>query len=252
MKNPGIKGNANTTLLIQSIKKAAKQYPTLSKEEERALIDKYRDDREKLNQLLVMHNIRAVFNMAKRYVNKTYDFDGIVMDGMRGLSEAAFLFDIDKGTKFITYATWWIRKRMTQNFYGRQVDLDKKTMSLNEKSNAVNSDGDGTQLESFVNEYIDPTCTSQMSTRSQLSNEEETRLCQKLFECVESNDNLSAQDKAIFKDIYVNQQCPKNLQLKYNLSTHDINQIKSKVLSYCRDVLENQYQIKSYYDLHDE
>ena len=251
MKNPGIKGNANTTLLIASIKKAAKQYGTLSKDEERALIEKYKNNRTTLNQLLVMHNVRAVFNMAKKYKNKTYDFDGLVMDGMRGLSEAATLFDITKGIKFITYAMWWIRKRMTANFYGKQTEVDKRTLSLNAKGMTADN-GDGTQLENFVNEYIDPSCSSIKSSRSILSGTEEQKICQHLFEYVENNESLSAQDKAVFKDIYWNQERPKDISLKYNLSTHDINQIKAKVLNVCKDVLVNQYQIKSYHDLHDE
>ena len=251
MKNPGIKGNANTTKLIASIKNAAEQYKTLNKDEERAMIDKYRHDRVTLNKLLVMHNVRAVFNMAKKYKNKTYDFDGVVMDGMRGLAEAASLFDIDKGIKFITYAMWWIRKRMTANFYGKQTEIDKRTLSLNAKGMSVDN-GDGAQLESFVNDYIDVSCTHIKTLKNEISSSEEQKICKELFDYVENNDSLSAQDKAVFKDIYQNQERPKDISLKYNLSTHDINQIKSKVLNMCKEILVNQYQIKSYQDLHDE
>jgi hypothetical protein len=49
MKNPGIKGNANTTKLIAELKKLQKQYPTLSKDEERELIEENKHDRIKLN-----------------------------------------------------------------------------------------------------------------------------------------------------------------------------------------------------------
>ncbi len=252
MKNPGIKGNANTTKLIAELKKLQKQYPTLSKDEERELIEENKHDRIKLNQLLVMHNVRAVFNMAKKYVNKTYDFDGLVMDGMRGLAEAASLFDIEKGTKFITYAMWWIRKRMTANFYGRQTEVDKRTLSLNAKSQSVNGNGDGSQLENFVNEYIDPSCDSTKSSKSMMSSIEERKICRELFQKVESSSSLSAQDKAVFKDIYWNQDRPKDISLKYNISIHDINQIKTKVLGLCKQVLQEQYKINSYFDLHDE
>ena len=76
------------------------------------MIAKYKGNREKLNELLVMHNIKFVFTVAKKYMSKTRDFDGLVQEGLKGLAEAAARFDIDRGNKFITYAGWWIRKFM--------------------------------------------------------------------------------------------------------------------------------------------
>ena len=61
MINAIIKGNQNTTKLISELKKAAKQFPPLKKNQEMELIRKYENDREKLNNLLFMHNIRLVF-----------------------------------------------------------------------------------------------------------------------------------------------------------------------------------------------
>lgn len=53
------------------------------------MIEKHRADRDRLNELLVMHNIRLVFNFAKGYMSKTDDYDTMVQDGMRGLATAA-------------------------------------------------------------------------------------------------------------------------------------------------------------------
>ena len=103
MVNSIIKGNQNTTKLIAELKKAASQYKTLSKDEEAKMIEDNKHDREKLNDLLFMHNIRIVFNIAKKYMSKTDDFDSMVQDGMLGLAIAANNFDISRGTKFITY-----------------------------------------------------------------------------------------------------------------------------------------------------
>ena len=66
MVNSIIKGNQNTTKLIAELKKMAKQYPPLSKDEEDDLISKNKCNRQKLNNLLFMHNIRLVFNVAKK------------------------------------------------------------------------------------------------------------------------------------------------------------------------------------------
>ena len=70
--------NVNTTKLINEIKNAKDQYPVLSKEEERELIEKYRGDRTELNRQLCLHNVKMVFNMAKSFVTKTKDFDSLV------------------------------------------------------------------------------------------------------------------------------------------------------------------------------
>ena len=77
MINAVIRGNQNTTKLISELKKAARQYPTLSKGEEEELIKTYAGNRDKLNNLLFMHNIRLVFNVAKKYMAKTDDFDSM-------------------------------------------------------------------------------------------------------------------------------------------------------------------------------
>ena len=73
-----IQGNENTTKLANQLKAAEKQYPPLTKEEEQAMIKKYKHDRAKLNELLILHNIRAVFNIAKKYKGKTDDFDSMI------------------------------------------------------------------------------------------------------------------------------------------------------------------------------
>ena len=76
-----IQGNQNTTKLINQFKSSLKQYPVLSKKQEREMIEMYRNDRDKLNYLLFMHNVRRVFNQAKAYKNKTNDYDNLVQNG---------------------------------------------------------------------------------------------------------------------------------------------------------------------------
>ena len=74
--------------MINELKRSSTQYPPLNKQQERALIEQYRNDRDKLNELLYMHNIRLAFNMAKKYATKTNDFDALVSDCLYGLSIA--------------------------------------------------------------------------------------------------------------------------------------------------------------------
>ena len=107
-----------------------------------------------------MHNIRIVFNCAKKYVSKTNDFDNLVQEGMYGLAVAASRFDIKKDVKFITYATIWVLKYMKATFYGKQVEVDKRSTSLNAAidMSLKSNNGNEVTFENYVNEYIDPSC----------------------------------------------------------------------------------------------
>jgi len=88
-----------------------------------------------------MHNIRLVFSLAKRYMSKTRDVDGLVQDGMNGLAEAIKRFDTSKNVKFITFAYFWIRKYILLNFDQRKtyIDLHRISMSAPVKQQSSSS-----------------------------------------------------------------------------------------------------------------
>ena len=250
---PIIKGNQNTTKLLNELKKSSKQYPCLNKEEERALIEKYRNDREKLNKLLFMHNIRSVFSQAKNFVGKVNDFDSLVQDGMVGLAEAAKRFDIDRDIKFCTYCVIWIRKYLLAHFYGRQVELDKLTSSLNSptlinKSKSSSGSNDVT-FENYVNEYIDPSCDSGKTIHDELSSVEQSEICKVLYDRLEHDSSLSATDKAVFTDLFVNKEKTRDIADKYDIVPEKIMSIKQKILTKFKTILVNEYKIESFYDL---
>lgn len=61
---------------------------------------------------LVRHNLRLVYQIARRYgtADPGTTFDDLVQEGMLGLFTAARRYDPDRGTRFSTYATWWVRQ----------------------------------------------------------------------------------------------------------------------------------------------
>lgn len=255
MVNAVIRGNQNTTKLISELKKAAKQYPTLSKEEEEKLIVDNASDREKLNNLLFMHNIRLVFNIAKKYMGKTDDFDAMVQDGMLGLAIAAKNFDLSRGTKFITYATPWVRKKVLERFYNKANEVIKRSVSLNgptAQSNVKAGDGTSdTEFEGYVNDYIDPSVSSIKTFRQQLSANEQTQLCADLYNELENDKSLTDLEKSIFTDMFYYREKAKDIQREYGITQKDMTEIKDKVLKSMRAKLESHYGIHSFSDVYD-
>src|SRR5512143_919691 len=87
-----------------------REYPLLTKEEEMSLaLDVKAGKREALNEL-IESNLSFVVKVASEYRNLGLPFEDLLNEGNIGLIEAAHRYDASKGTKFITYAIWWIRK----------------------------------------------------------------------------------------------------------------------------------------------
>lgn len=88
--------------------------PLLSADEEKELARRMADGDESAKQHLIEANLRLVVSIAKRYVGKGMFFLDLIQEGNLGLIKAVDKFDYQRGRKFSTYATWWIRQAITR------------------------------------------------------------------------------------------------------------------------------------------
>lgn len=86
--------------------------PLLTFEEERALANKIAAGDEEAVDTMVMHNLRLVVSIAKKYTGCGLSLLDLIQEGNTGLIEAARKYDVNKGFRFSTYATWWVRQKI--------------------------------------------------------------------------------------------------------------------------------------------
>ena len=90
------------------------QIKLLTMEEELELSDRILAGDEEAKSILAEANLRLVVSIAKRYVGRGMLFLDLIQEGNIGLMKAVEKFDVSKGFKFSTYATWWIRQAITR------------------------------------------------------------------------------------------------------------------------------------------
>ncbi len=101
---------------IQMYLREIGQYPLISGDDERTLAQRIEAGDNDAKNVLAKANLRLVVSIAKKYVGRSSDLTllDLVQEGNIGLFKAVEKFDWNKGYKFSTYATWWIRQAITR------------------------------------------------------------------------------------------------------------------------------------------
>ena len=99
---------------VRQFLREIRQYPLLTQEEEKQLAVRCARGDEDAIRKMVNSNLRLVVSVAKRYAGRGLPFLDLIQEGNLGLMKAAEKFEPDRGFRFSTYATWWIRQSITR------------------------------------------------------------------------------------------------------------------------------------------
>lgn len=99
---------------IQLYLKDIGKVPLLTPEEEKEVATKAGEGSEDAVKKLTESNLRLVVSIAKKYIGRGLTFLDLIEEGNLGLIKAVEKFDVTRGYKFSTYATWWIRQAITR------------------------------------------------------------------------------------------------------------------------------------------
>ena len=269
-----IKNNECISKFIKFLKNSEKQYDTLTKAQERELIDKMlsEDKEEELRKTLVMHNIRFVFNIAKKYCKDTVDFDNMVAKGLYGLVYASSKFNLhmpimvsegdkkvpkrDKNgkyefVKFNTYAKNWIFKYIVQEFNDNTLKfIDNYSISLDDTMRIKNTVDSNHKVENYINDMVSVDYRKPRTIDDELSSNDVEEFYHNIEDYLNNTNDLTASEKKIIIDSYYNQKKLKEIADELNTTTQIVMQEKKKTLKKIRNFVQKNMKITSVSDFH--
>ena len=121
--------------LIVEYLKTLGDIPLLTIEQEIETARKVKEGDKKARELMIVSNLKLVVNIAKHYRVPGIEPMDLIQEGNQGLMTAVERFDVDKGYKFSTYATWWIKQAISRYIMncGRTIRIPVHVLELHQR-----------------------------------------------------------------------------------------------------------------------
>ena len=268
--------SSNPNSIVSSYLKEIGRYPLLTPEETIFFFKKMHDtsitleERNKAQQKLIESNLKLVVSIAKRYNFRYESFMDTIQNGNLGLIRAVEKFDFERGIRFSTYATWWIRQSITRmhsdnyriirvpvyqiqlvqsvtreiaRFYaetGKNPSIDELAKNLNltpeQVALAITSSEEIVSLNTPIGEDGDKDlldCIEDKSEKSEFTRILEKMDVENLFEKCRQLKKLSPRDEDIIKkrfDFYGRIYSLEEIGDEYNLTRERVRQIETLAL----------------------
>lgn len=99
------------------------RFPLLKPEQEKKLARRVKQGDKEAREKFINANLRLVINIAKSFMGHGLSQLDLIQEGNLGLIRAADRFDVERGNKFSTYATWWIRQAMSRAIFDKADNI---------------------------------------------------------------------------------------------------------------------------------
>lgn len=209
---------------------AVNRFKALSGDDESILIKENSNDYTKLRDLLFYHNIRYALSIASEYdgLGNVHGGEDCIQNAILGLYKASRKFDISAGTKFTTYATYYIRSEILYFTRLTENNVSVNTISMNKK--VVSHDNeDIREICDVIHKYVEPT----VSIGSEQSVNDWSNVSNIIRHVVNSDVRLPQKHRDMFFAYYLSPEQPsiKYMMNRFGLSKRRITQI----LRGCKD-----------------
>jgi len=178
---------------------------------------RWRRRHDEARQRLAAGNLRLVVSIAKRYRNRGLSFLDLIQEGNTGLMRAVDKFDPDRGFKFCTYATWWVRQAITRAVANHSRTV-RMPAHLNRKVVKLRDAG-----QWLLHENQAEPSTEQTARAAGLTTAEADRVLRGLLPPLSIEQPVQEGGEHPFADLLVDQQQPDTLSALH----HD--QLKSRI-----------------------
>lgn len=121
---------------LQQFLNQAASHRLLTAAEERALARRWREGDEDARLELIKCNMRLVISIARRHQHRGVELLDLIQDGYLGLDRASRKFDPDRGFKFSTYATWWIRQAIQRGIAANRFTIRVPAQAVEHRAKA--------------------------------------------------------------------------------------------------------------------
>lgn len=132
-----------------------KKINVLTEDKEKELICKAKKNNIQAKNLLLVSNLKFVFNVAKKYKGMGVAMEDLISEGNLGLIKAIDKFDENKGVKFISYAVWWIRQSIQESIKRKQQQTINELIEDNNVSHDSEENNNILENEKLFVHYSD-------------------------------------------------------------------------------------------------
>lgn len=182
------KDNMSVSPTLASYLKEIGNIPLLKPDEEIELALRIKDGDSEAKNELIEHNLRLVVSIAKHYKISGLEMMDIIQEGNKGLMTAVDKFDVEKGFKFSTYATWWIKQSVLRYIMNNKRTIRVPVHAM-ESYNKINR-----ARKELIQELFREPTTAEVAERAGMTEEKVTQIIALTSEMVSLDAPVSTGD----------------------------------------------------------